>query len=55
MIKAILDAIYYCCYREKPTITTESVIEHLEKLAEHEVKYVVNKVAKKYDRLKSCC
>lgn len=55
MIQKILDAICYCCYRERPEITTESVIEHLERLAEHEVKFIVNKVTKKYDRLKSCC
>jgi hypothetical protein len=55
MIETILDAIYYCCYREKPKISTESVIQHLEKLAEHEVRYVVNKVLKNRDRLKSCC
>jgi hypothetical protein len=55
MLKWILDALYYCCYREKPQITTESVIEHLERLAEHEVKFIINKVSKSRNMLKSCC
>ena len=55
MFQVILNALYYCCYRERPRVTTEAVIEHLERLAEHEVKFIVNQVVKKYDRLKSCC
>ena len=55
MLKVILDAIYYCCYREKPKITTESVVEHLERLAEHEVKLIINKVIRSRNTLKSCC
>ena len=55
MLKVILDAICYCCYREKRELTTESVLEHLEGLAEHEVKFIVNKIIKSRNMIKSCC
>jgi hypothetical protein len=59
MLKAILDALYYCCYREKPEIRKEAVVEdfveQLEALAEHEVKFIINKVIKNRNMLKSCC
>jgi hypothetical protein len=55
MIQAILDALYYCCFREKYKISTETVIEHLERLTENEVKFIINKVIKNRDLFKSCC
>ena len=54
MIGLILDAIYYCCYRQKEQINTETVIEHLEKMAEHEIKYIINKFNKK-PAINYCC
>ena len=41
MIAVILECLYYCCYREK--ITTDKIIDHIEKLADHEIKYIINK------------
>ena len=35
--------------------TTESVVEHLEGLVEHEVKFIINKVIRSRNTLKSCC
>ena len=39
----------------KETITTETVIEHLEKLADHEIKFIINKLVKQKDVFKACC
>ena len=41
MIAIILECLYYCCYREK--ITTDKIIDHIEKLADHEIDYIMNK------------
>ena len=41
MIAIILECLYYCCYREK--ITTDKIIDHIEKLADHEIDYIINK------------
>ena len=53
MIGFILDALYHCCcHRQR--VTTETVIDHLERLAEHEVRYIVNKFGKSKS-FHSCC
>ena len=53
-IGLILDVLYYCCYRHKEQIKTETVIEHIEKLAEHEIKYIINKFSSK-SAINACC
>ena len=49
MFKDIIDAFYYCFFREKEAITTYSVIDHLEKLSDHEIKLIMNKFVKQHD------
>jgi hypothetical protein len=54
MIQAILDALYYCCFRQKQ-ITPETILEHLQELADHEIEFIINKVSKLKNRKLSCC
>ena len=55
MLQEIIDAFYYCFFREKEAITTDSVIDHLEKLSDHELKLIMNRFVKQHDVFKACC
>jgi hypothetical protein len=43
MLNIILDFIKYCCYREKQ-IKPESLLDHLESLAEHEMDQILKRL-----------
>ena len=46
MIGIILDAVAYCCFREKEKqkSLSETVLDHLEQMAEHEIEHVLKKL-----------
>ena len=53
MIAVILECLYYCCFREKPT--TDKIIDHIEKLADHEIEYIINKFNHIRSKRATCC
>ena len=54
MIQIILEALYYCCFRNKQ-ITHETIIEHHQELADCEIEFIINKVNKVKNKKLSCC
>ena len=57
MISEILKDMFNiccCCFRDKETITTAHVIDHLDELADYEMKWIMNKFDKNKNKLYLC-
>jgi hypothetical protein len=53
MITLYIESLYYCFFKEKPT--TDKIIDHIEKLADHEIEYIMNKFNHIKSKRVTCC